>query len=123
MIKKTLLAASIGLFSASIANAAVVYEKENASLNIGGRLAANMNSVFAAKDYDKPDANHKVKLEGDARLNVDASSTIYDGIKAKAFGEWEVSAESGNNDHFATRYAIVGFDTDFMGSLVFGQTE
>lgn len=122
-INRTLLAAVIGLCAASAADAAVVYDKDDTSLNIGGRVAANVNSVFATHDYDPESNSNKVELEGDARLSVDAKARIYDGVRAKAFAEWDVASESSENGQFDVRYAYLGFDTDKFGSLVFGQSE
>ncbi len=122
MFKKTLLALSVSMMTASAAQAATVYNNDNTSLNLGGRVQSNINSVFAAYDFDETD-QHKVKVEGSARLNVDAKTRIYDGVNAAAFAEWQVASESSENGKFDTRYATVGFETDHFGSLKFGQTE
>ncbi len=122
MLKKSLLALAASLVSVSAANAATVYNNEGTSLSLGGRLQGNVNSVFADKYFDETES-HKVKLQGAARLNVDAKTRIYDGVNAVAFGEWEVASESSENGKFDTRYATVGIETDHFGSVKFGQTE
>ncbi|WP_019002400.1 porin [Succinimonas amylolytica] len=137
MFKKVLAVAV--MLACGSASAATVYNKDGTSLAVGGRLQANFNSVFSdaeddsygnrchrhATDADGEDyyAECKAGLSGVARLNVNARTPIGAGFYAKAFGEWQVSAETSSNGKFDTRYAYVGFDSDNYGALVFGQLE
>lgn len=118
MFKKTLLSLLVSAATIGAANAAVVYDNEDTSLAIGGRLQANLNSVFANKDPEKTD---KVAIEGYARVNVDAKSKITDGVKAIAYGEWDVTSESSENGTFNNRFAYVGAATDNYGTIKAGQ--
>lgn len=118
MMKKSLLSLLVAAATIGSANAAVVYDNQDTSLAIGGRLQANLNSVFANNDPDKTD---KVAVEGYARANVDAKSKIADGYKAIAYGEWDVSSESSENGKFDTRFAYVGLESDSFGTLTAGQ--
>lgn len=137
MLKKVLAAAVI--LACGSASAATVYDKDGTSLALGGRLQANYNSVFSdAEDNSYGNRCHrsatdadgntyygdcKTGLSGVARLNADARAPIGGGFYAKAFGEWQVAAETSSNGKFDTRYAYVGFGHDTYGSLVFGQLE
>ncbi len=121
---KSFLYSSISLVLSGNVFAANVFTSDAASLDIGGRVKANYNSVFATADAlaDENDAD-KAALEGTGRLHVDASSKIYDGIKAVAFAEWDIGTETKDNGKWETRYAYVGFDTDSFGRLTFGQDD
>lgn len=137
MFKKVLAVAV--MLACGSASAATVYNKDGTSLAVGGRVQANYNSVFSdaeddsygnrchrhATDADGDDyyADCKAGLSGVARLNVNARTPLGAGFYAKAFGEWQVAAETSSNGKFDTRYAYVGFDSDNYGSLVFGQLE
>lgn len=119
MLNRKLIAAAVAFGLVGSAQAVTVYDNNDTSLAIGGRAAANYNSVNAAKDT----SDGKSKLEGTARLSIDAKTKIYEGVRAIGFAEWEVASESGENGKFDTRYAYVGFDTDSFGKLIFGQSE
>lgn len=117
MLKKTLvsmLTLGLGMMAINSANAAVVYKTDDTSLDVGGRLQVNLNSVEATKE-------DKAAIEGGARWRVKADSKIVDGFKALAFAEWQVSSETSNNGKFDTRFAYVGVKSDNYGQLVFGQ--
>ncbi len=115
-MRKTNIALVIALAFIGTAEAAVVYKSDDAKLEVGGRLNAALNSVEISKSDDK-----KVELVGTARLRVAAESKIVDGLKALAFGEWQIGAETSHNGQWDTRFAYVGFKTDNYGQLVFGQ--
>lgn len=128
MFYKSLLSVAVIAATMSVANAATVYNSESAKLAVGGRVAANLNSVFAdngaSKSCDSGDKDEcKVKLAGSARLHIDAESSITKDISAIAFAEWQVGATSSDNGKFDTRYAYVGLKSDSYGQVVFGQRE
>ena len=117
-IKSTLVATSVAFSSfvaVTAADAAVVYKTDTSSLDLGGRIQANFNSVEASSTHDK------AALESKARLRTNGQAQIYDGIKAIGFAEWEVAAQSSQDGKFKTRFAYVGFKTDDWGELRFGQ--
>ena len=90
-IKSTLVATSVAFSSfvaVTAADAAVVYKTDTSSLDLGGRIQANFNSVEASSTHDK------AALESKARLRTNGQAQIYDGIKAIGFAEWEVAAQS-----------------------------
>ena len=114
-IKTKLLAGAVALIAFDYAHAANVYNTDDTSLVLGGRVQANFNSVEATADHDK------AALETKARLRVDGSTKIYDGVKAIGFAEWEVGSETSQNGKWNTRFAYTGFKTDKYGTLTFGQ--
>lgn len=114
-IKTKLLASAVALIAFDYAHAANVYNTDDTSLVLGGRVQANFNSVEATADHDK------AALETKARLRVDGSTKIYDGVKAIGFAEWEVGSETSQNGKWNTRFAYTGFKTDNYGTLTFGQ--
>lgn len=114
-IKTKLLAGAVALIAFDYAHAANVYNTDDTSLVLGGRVQANFNSVEATADHDK------AALETKARLRVDGSTKIYDGVKAIGFAEWEVGSETSQNGKWNTRFAYTGFKTDNYGTLTFGQ--
>src|SRR5574344_4295 len=96
MLKKTLasmLTVGLGMVAINSVNAAVVYDNGDTSLDVGGRLQVNLNSVEATKE-------DKAAIEGAAR--------------------WRVKGES-NIGKFDTRFAYVGVKSSDYGQLVFGQ--
>ncbi len=113
--KTKLLAGAVALIAFDYAHAANVYNTDDSSLVLGGRVQANYNSVEATADHDK------AALETKARLRVDGSTKIYDGVKAIGFAEWEVGSETSQNGKWNTRFAYTGFKTDNYGTLTFGQ--
>ena len=114
-IKTKLLAGAVALIAFDYAHAANVYNTDDTSLVLGGRVQANFNSVEATADHDK------AALETKARLRVDGSTKIYDGVKAIGSAEWEVGSETSQNGKWNTRFAYTGFKTDNYGTLTFGQ--
>lgn len=117
MLKKTLasmLTVGLGMVAINSVNAAVVYDNGDTSLDVGGRLQVNLNSVEATKE-------DKAAIEGAARWRVKGESKIVDGLKAIAFAEWQVASETSNNGKFDTRFAYVGVKSSDYGQLVFGQ--
>lgn len=113
--KLKFLAGAAALAACGTALAAPVYKTDEASLDLGGRMQTNLNSVEASRDRDK------AQLEGKARLRVNAGAKITDWVKAIAFTEWEVAAQNSQNGKFNTRFAYLGFKSDDYGSLLFGQ--
>lgn len=115
-----LVAAMLTVLVSGSAHAVNVYDDNGTQLNIFGRLEGGFYNKQANRTRDH-NQKSKASVEGEARIGVSASSTIVTNIKAVAFGEWEVSSESSDNDRFDTRYAYTGFDLCQYGTLVFGQ--
>lgn len=104
-----------GMTVASAASAVQVYHDENGTdLSLFGRIEAR----YLDKSTRLSD---KGGIEGRSRLGISASGKIASGIKAVAFGEWEVASETSQNGKWDTRYAYTGFDFSQYGTLVFGQ--
>ena len=116
-MKKTLLALA-ALASASMANAATVYDKDGTQLAIGGRIQA----VVYNGNYKK--AHNDSTLVNSSRLNVYGSSKVNDVFSVFAFTEWNMADgnKAANGESINTRDQYIGADFNRYGKLVAGKT-
>ena len=89
-MKKSLLALAVA-FAATNASAVTVYDKDNTSFAVGGRV----QSVVYNGAYDKA-GDHDAGLVNSARLNLSGNTKINDYVSVFAFSEWNMA--DGNNE-------------------------
>ena len=119
-MKIHVVSAALLLVMSGAAHAVNVYQGDTSDLSIFGRLEGGFYNKYANQTRENHVRN-KAGINGEARLGVKATSEIVTNIKGVAFGEWEVSSASSEDNHFSTRYAYTGFDLCQYGTLVFGQ--
>ena len=116
-MKKSLLALAVA-FAATNASAVTVYDKDNTSFAVGGRV----QSVVYNGAYDKV-GDHDAGLVNSARLNLSGNTKINDYVSVFAFSEWNMA--DGNNaatgDNINTRDQYVGADFGSFGKILAGK--
>lgn len=116
-MKKSLLALAVA-FAATSASAVTVYDKDNTSFAVGGRV----QSVVYNGAYDKA-GDHDAGLVNSARLNLSGNTKINDYVSVFAFSEWNMA--DGNNaatgDNINTRDQYVGADFGSFGKILAGK--
>lgn len=116
-MKKSLLALAVA-FAATSASAVTVYDKDNTSFAVGGRV----QSVVYNGAYDKV-GDHDAGLVNSARLNLSGNTKINDYVSVFAFSEWNMA--DGNNaatgDNINTRDQYVGADFGSFGKILAGK--
>ncbi|MEF2913769.1 MAG: porin [Succinivibrio sp.] len=116
-MKKSLLALAVA-FAATNASAVTVYDKDNTSFAVGGRV----QSVVYNGAYDKA-GDHDAGLVNSARLNLSGNTKINDYVSVFAFSEWTMA--DGNNaatgDNINTRDQYVGADFGSFGKILAGK--
>lgn len=125
-MKKTLAALIVGAFAASAANAAVVYNNEGTSVELGGRLsiiAEQSNSTI--KDQEQ---QHGALRNQSSRFHIKATHNFGDGFYAQGYLETSlVSAQSGtesdNFGHIITKYAYVTLGNNALGEVKLGRAK
>lgn len=119
-MKKSLLALAVA-FAATSASAVTVYDKDNTSFAVGGRV----QSVVYNGAYDKA-GDHDAGLVNSARLNLSGTTKVNDYVSVFAFSEWNM-ADGNNNDKAATgdnintRDQYVGADFGSFGKILAGK--
>lgn len=119
-MKKSLLALAVA-FAATSASAVTVYDKDNTSFAVGGRV----QSVVYNGAYDKA-GDHDAGLVNSARLNLSGTTKVNDYVSVFAFSEWNM-ADGNNNDKAATgdnintRDQYVGADFGSFGKVLAGK--
>ena len=116
-MKKSLLALAVA-FAATNASAVTVYDKDNTSFAVGGRV----QSVAYNGAYNKA-GDHDAGLVNSARLNLSGNTKINDYVSVFAFSEWNMA--DGNNaatgDNINTRDQYVGADFGSFGKILAGK--
>lgn len=116
-MKKSLLALAVA-FAATNASAVTVYDKDNTSFAVGGRV----QSVAYNGAY-KTAGDHDAGLVNSARLNLSGNTKINDYVSVFAFSEWNMA--DGNNaetgDNINTRDQYVGADFGSFGKILAGK--
>ena len=116
-MKKSLLALAVA-FAATSASAVTVYDKDNTSFAVGGRV----QSVVYNGAYDtagKEDAG----LVNSARLNLSGTTKVNDYVSVFAFSEWNMADgnDAANGDSISTRDQYVGADFGSFGKVLAGK--
>ncbi len=121
-MKKSLIASAVlaALVASSTASAALVYEKDDTSLSVGGLIEAMWLSTNASST-----AGRDASMYDRARLNVDGSSKINDYVTGYGFFEtnWEHNGTGSDTIENQLRYAYVGLDFGAFGTLQAGRFE
>ena len=125
-MKKSLLALAVAaIASASVAQAATVYDKDGTSLAVYGRVQA----VVYSGDTGNTDAQSDYgdnSLDASARLGLDMRTQLASWVDGFAKAEWEAANGDdgeGGDDDFNGRYLWVGLDFGQFGSIKFGKFE
>ncbi len=125
-MKKSLLALAVAaIASASVAQAATVYDKDGTSLAVYGRVQA----VVYSGDTGNTGAQSTYgdnSLDASARLGLDMRTQLASWVDGFAKAEWEAANGDdgeGGDDDFNGRYLWVGLDFGQFGSIKFGKFE
>lgn len=118
-MKKTILAVVTTSLLAASANAATVYDKDGSQINVTGRVeyAAGQTANYSsgeAKNFGG---------EGTARLGVDGKMATASDVTLIAKMEWDLAAESSNDNQLTNRYAYAGADFGNGVQAVVGKTD
>ena len=119
-MKKSLLALAVA-FAATNASAVTVYDKDNTSFAVGGRV----QSVAYNGAYETA-GDHDAGLVNSARLNLSGNTKINDYVSVFAFSEWNMAdgngnEKAGNGDSINTRDQYVGADFGSFGKVLAGK--
>ncbi|WP_406031102.1 porin [Succinivibrio sp.] len=119
-MKKSLLALAVA-FAATNASAVTVYDKDNTSFAVGGRV----QSVVYNGAYDKA-GDHDAGLVNSARLNLSGNTKINDYVSVFAFSEWNMADgnkedKAATGDKINTRDQYVGADFGSFGKVLAGK--
>lgn len=110
-MKKTILAVAVAVaVTATGAQAAEVYTSDSATLELGGRAEAKLET-----------AHGKTQDNSLARVSLKGKSKISDDLYALGFYEMELTDNKQGED-LETRYSYAGLGGGF-GELVYGKTE
>ena len=116
-MKKSLLALAVA-FAATSASAVTVYDKDNTSFAVGGRV----QSVVYNGAYDKAGEND-ASLVNSARLNLSGTTKVNDYVSVFAFSEWNMADgnKGATDDSINTRDQYVGADFGSFGKILAGK--
>lgn len=116
-MKKSLLALAVA-FAATNASAVTVYDKDNTSFAVGGRV----QSVAYNGAYDTA-GDHDAGLVNSARLNLSGNTKINDYVSVFAFSEWNMADgnKAATGDNINTRDQYVGADFGSFGKILAGK--
>lgn len=113
-MKKTIIALATAAVFATSANAATVYEKDGAKVEVGGAVR-----VLLSKEKDK----RADLINDESRLEIKASQDLGNGLGA--LGGLEVRFEDTNSSNSfgspTTHQLYAGFDYEGIGTLTFGK--
>lgn len=118
-LRKSLI--SIALVLSLPASAATVYEKDDVSLDLFGRIDVKACNGAAAA-FDDP-SNYKGSdntILNSARLGLSGRSKINDNLYAIALAEWDL-ASGDSYDGMKARHQFIGLDAQNYGTLTFGR--
>ena len=124
-MKKSLLALAVAaVASASVAQAATVYDKDGTSLAVYGRVQAVVYSADTGNTNAQGDYGDN-SLDASARLGLDMRTQLASWVDGFAKAEWEAANgdEGEGDDDFNGRYLWVGLDFGQFGSIKFGKFE
>lgn len=118
-IHKLTTAVLLSALAAGAAEAATVYQDENTSFEIFGRIQA----LLLSKHGSQPDRVYATSgndntIASTARLGLAGRSKITDGLDAVMMAEWDM-ADGTLTEH--TRYLFAGIDAYNFGTLLFGR--
>ena len=116
-MKKSLLALAVA-FAATNASAVTVYDKDNTSFAVGGRV----QSVAYNGAYETA-GDHDAGLVNSARLNLSGNTKINDYVSVFAFSEWNMADgnKAATDDSINTRDQYVGADFGSFGKILAGK--
>lgn len=116
-MKKSLLALAVA-FAATNASAVTVYDKDNTSFAVGGRV----QSVAYNGAYETA-GDHDAGLVNSARLNLSGNTKINDYVSVFAFSEWNMADgnKAATGDNINTRDQYVGADFGSFGKILAGK--
>ena len=119
-MKKSLLALAVA-FAATSASAVTVYDKDNTSFAVGGRV----QSVAYNGAYETA-GDHDAGLVNSARLNLSGNTKINDYVSVFAFSEWNMADgnkedKAATGDNINTRDQYVGADFGSFGKILAGK--
>lgn len=120
-MKKTLLALAVS--SATLmtaAHAATVYDADGQTLDVYGKVEADMTHAGAEKN-GSGHAEAKGDLTTSARLGIKGTTRVNDDVSVFGKLEWQVSGQNSDGNKFKTRYAYLGTDFHDAGKVSFGQ--
>jgi len=122
-MKKKILALVIPTASIlmNTAHAANVYKTDTQTLDVYGRIEADMTHAGDTKDSTKDQADTKGELTTEARLGIKGKTRVNDDVSVFGKLEWQVSGQSSDGSKFDTRYAYLGADFGKGGQISFGQ--
>ena len=124
-MKKSLLALAVAaVASASVAQAATVYDKDGTSLAVYGRV---QSVIYNGDQNDYQDNS----MSTSARLGLDMRTQLASWVDGFAKAEWEAAngndgegnGDDAGSDDFNARYLWVGFDFGQFGAIKFGKFE
>lgn len=118
-MKKSLIALSVILASsASITNAATVYDKDGTTLVIGGRV----QSVYFSGNLNYA-GEKDASLVNSSRFSLFGNTKVNDVFSAFAFTEWDLADGHARNvnNNIKARYQYVGADFGSFGKLQAGK--
>lgn len=118
-MKKTILALAVPalLAASAAATAANVYKTDSQSMDVYGRVEADMTN---AGDNGQ---EKSTKLDTSARLGIKGTTKLTDSLSAFARGEWQVNGENSESTKFNSRHVYLGLDAGTAGNIKFGQTD
>ncbi|MFM2476775.1 porin [Celerinatantimonas sp. MCCC 1A17872] len=119
-MKKTILALAVPalLAASAAATAANVYKTDSQSMDVYGRVEADLTNAGGDKSQEK-----STDLDTAARLGIKGTTKLTDGLSAFARGEWQVAGENGDGSKFNARHIYLGLDAGTAGNVKFGQTD
>lgn len=124
-MKKTLAALIVGAFAASAANAAVVYNNEGTSVELGGRLSVIAEQSTSTRKDQKQ--QHGELRNAGSRFHIKATHNFGDGFYAQGYLETRlVSDYEGRSDNFGniiTKYAYVTLGNKGFGEVKLGRAK
>lgn len=125
-MRKTILALAIpaATIMMASAHAANVYNANGSSLDVYGKVEADMTNAgnATAGDSDKLKGTDKQgNLTTSARLGIKGETRVNDNVSVFAKGEWQVSGQNSDGSTFTTRKAYLGADFGKDGKVSFGQ--
>ncbi|WP_133012854.1 porin [Marinomonas flavescens] len=117
-MRKTILALAIpaATIMMASAHAANVYNANGSSLDVYGKVEADMTHAGSTGDSDA-----KGDLTTSARLGIKGETRVNDNVSVFAKGEWQVAGQNSDGSKFTTRKAYLGADFGKDGKVSFGQ--
>ncbi|MEL0636538.1 porin [Marinomonas sp. TI.3.20] len=122
-MRKTILALAIpaATIMMASAHAANVYNANGSSLDVYGKVEADMTHAGSTKNSNKSQVDAKGDLTTSARLGIKGETRVNDNVSVFAKGEWDVSGQNSDGSTFKARKAYLGADFGKDGKVSFGQ--